>query len=65
MPIMGHSKVSYRIFPEGGGEGREGREEEGGGVDACKGHVHASVHPLGFCRFNKIVDMFKHKNQPM
>ena len=23
----------------------------GGNVDAYKKHVHASVHPLGFCRF--------------
>ena len=39
-----------------GGKGREGQgliqifSWEGENVDACKGHMHGSVYPLGFCR---------------
>ena len=43
-------RVSYRNFSWG-----VGGEE----VDACKGCIHASVHPLDF---NEILDIFKDKN---
>ena len=47
------NKVSYRIVLWGGG-GRNCRC-----VEACR---CAAAYPLGFCRFNEILDIFKNKN---
>ena len=45
-----HAKGAYRIFF---------LEMH---VDACKGHMHTSVHLLRFVEFNEILDIFRDKN---
>ena len=35
----------------------------GGRIDAFKRHMYASEHPLGFCKFYEIVEIFKDKNR--
>ena len=31
-------------------------------MNACKGRMFVSVHPIGFVAFNESLDMFKAKN---